>query len=103
MYLNTTQPLTDSGIANAQSADSNRKLYDENGLYLLIKTTGAKLWRLKYEYEGIEQSVTLGTYPAVSLIDARAMCDQHHKDIAQGIDPSLKRKISKQRVASLLL
>jgi hypothetical protein len=96
MYLNTTQPLSDSDIANAQPADSNRKLYDENGLYLLIKTTGAKLWRFKYHYEGVERSVTFGTYPTLSLSDARAICIQHHADITQGMDPSLKRKAKKQ-------
>lgn len=97
MYVNTTQSLTDSDIANAQPSSSNRKLHDENGLYLLIKTTGGKLWRLKYTYAGIEQSVTLGTYPALSLSDARAICVQHHADIEQGIDPSHKRKALKQR------
>ncbi|MDP3266356.1 MAG: Arm DNA-binding domain-containing protein [Sulfuricurvum sp.] len=96
MYLNTTQPLTDADIEDAQPSDSNYKLYDERGLYLLIKTTGAKLWRLKYHYEGVERSVTFGTYPVLSLSDARAICDQHHTDIAQGIDPSLKRKAIKQ-------
>ena len=96
MYLNTTQPLTDSDIANAQPADSNRKLYDKRGLYLLIKTTGAKLWRFMYHYNGVERRVTFGTYPTLSLSDARAICDQHHADIAQGIDPSLKRKAIKQ-------
>ena len=103
MYLNTTCSLTDSDIINAQPSSSNRKLYDENGLYLLIKTTGGKLWRLKYEYVGIEQSVTFGTYPALSLNYARAICAQHHADIAQGIDPSLKRKALKQLSNSDLL
>lgn len=96
MYLNTTQSLTDADILNAQPSSSNRKLYDENGLYVLIKTTGGKLWRLKYEYEGVARSVTFGTYPALSLNDARVICAQHHADIAQGIDPSLKRKALKQ-------
>ncbi len=95
MYANTTYSLTDADIVNAHPSSSNRKLYDINGLYLLIKTTGGKLWRFKYEYNGVEQSVTFGTYPALSLIDARAMCEQHHADIAKGIDPSLKRKALK--------
>ncbi|MCL4430897.1 MAG: Arm DNA-binding domain-containing protein [Epsilonproteobacteria bacterium] len=89
--------LTEADIQNAQPHDSNRKLYDENGLYLLIKTTGGKLWRLKYEYAGVEQSVTFGTYPALSLTQAREICNQHHVDISLGIDPSLKRKALKQR------
>ena len=100
MHSNTTTALTDADIEDAKPSDTNRKLYDENGLYLLIKTTGGKLWRLKYIYEGVERSVTFGTYPKLSLSDARAMCDQHHKDLAQGIDPSLKRKAIKQRKLS---
>ncbi|MFA6189084.1 MAG: Arm DNA-binding domain-containing protein [Sulfuricurvum sp.] len=103
MYLNTTLPLTDADIVNAQPSDTNRKLYDKKGLYLLIKTTGGKLWRLKYEYAGVEQSVTFGTYPALSLSDARTMCTQHHDDIAQGIDPALNRKSRKHAEASKLL
>lgn len=96
MYVNTTKPLTDTDIEAALPSDTNRKLYDENGLYLLIKTTGGKLWRLKYVYAGVEQSVTFGTYPALSLTQAREICNQHHADIAIGIDPSLKRKVLKQ-------
>ncbi len=87
---------TDEDIVNAKPSDTNRKLYDERGLYLLIKTTGAKLWRLKYQYAGIEQSVTFGTYPTLSLTEARAICNQHHADISAGVDPSLKRKALKQ-------
>lgn len=100
MHTNTTATLTDADIEDAKPSDTNRKLYDENGLYLLIKTTGGKLWRLKYTYEGIERSVTFGTYPELSACEARAMCDQHHKDMAQGIDPSLNRKTIKQRKLS---
>jgi len=96
MCKETASPLTDTDIVNAKPAETNRKLYDENGLYILIKTTGGKLWRLKYVYAGIEQSVTFGTYPALSLIDARAICAQHHADIALGVDPSHKRKVLKK-------
>ena len=103
MYFNPRPSLTDADIEKAQPSDSNRKLYDERGLYLLIKTTGGKLWRLKYEYAAVEQSITLGVYPALSLDDARAMCNQHHDDITRGIDPALKRKARKQLDTSKLV
>lgn len=96
MHTNTTIPLTDADIEDAKPSHSNRKLYDENGLYLLIKTTGGKLWRLKYSYAGVEQSVTLGTYPQLSLMEAREICNQHHADLSLGVDPSLKRKAIKK-------
>ncbi|MDP1784938.1 MAG: integrase arm-type DNA-binding domain-containing protein [Sulfuricurvum sp.] len=84
--------LTDTEVQNAVPSDTNIKLYDRQGLYLLIKTTGGKLWRLKYRYEGIERSVTLGMYPKLSLNDARTMAEQFHSDIADDIDPALRRK-----------
>ncbi|HEX5670109.1 MAG TPA: Arm DNA-binding domain-containing protein [Sulfuricurvum sp.] len=99
----TSLPITEADIANSQPSSSNRKLYDARGLYLLIKTTGKKLWRLKYVYATVEQSVTLGAYPALSLDDARAMCNQHHNDIARGIDPALKRRATKQLDTSKLV
>lgn len=96
MYQNTIYSLTDTDFVNAQPSGSNRKIYDHNGLYLLIKTTGAKLWRFKYSYEGIEQSVTFVFFPEPSLNAARVMCDQHHEDILQGIGPSQKCKAFKK-------
>lgn len=100
MYIKITHPLTDTDIANTEPSDTNRKFYDQNGLYLLIKTTGGKLWRLKYTYKGMECSVTLGTYPELSLSNARGICEQHHRDIEQGIDPSINRKSSKNTKSS---
>lgn len=96
MYTQSNHALTDSDIDNAKPSHNNYKLIDKNGLYLLIKTTGGKLWRLKYLFNDIERSVTLGTYPAMSLSQARTMCEHHHADIAIGIDPSFKRKALKQ-------
>ena len=103
MYIEPAHPLTDADIANTKPSDTNRKLYDKNGLYLLIKTTGGKLWRLKYVFEEIERSVTFGTYPELSLGDARVICEQHHRDIQQGIYPSFNRKSSKNAISSKLL
>lgn len=96
MHIESEHTLSDIDIANAKPSEINQKLYDKDGLYLLIKTTGGKLWRLKYNYANTQQSVTFGTYPELSLNQARAMCKQHHDDIANGIDPSLKRKVHKQ-------
>ena len=103
MYIESSHLLTDTDIENEKPSHSNRMLYDERGLYLLIKTTGKKLWRLKYVYEGLERSVTFGTYPELSLTDARAMCAQHHSDIEQGIDPSINRKSIKNTLSSKFL
>ena len=62
--------LTDSAVRNARPQDKDTKLYDTGGLYLILKPSGSKLWRLKYRFAGLEKTLMLGTYPEVSLKEA---------------------------------
>jgi hypothetical protein len=59
---------------------------------LLIKPNGSRLWRLRYEFDGVEKGLSLGAYPEVSLKMSRERGDDAHKLIAGGIDPSAQRK-----------
>ncbi|MGH8320087.1 MAG: integrase arm-type DNA-binding domain-containing protein [Steroidobacteraceae bacterium] len=60
---------------------------------LLISTAGARVWRLKYRFEGREKvldlGLDLGDYPEVSLKRARERCEQARRLIADGVDPAL--------------
>jgi hypothetical protein len=91
-------PLTDTEIKKAKPADKDYKLFDGGGLFMLVKTNGGKLWRLKYSFEGKEKLLSLGTYPTTSLLEARAKRDEHKKEIAKGIDPSAERKEIKTNI-----
>ena len=64
---------------------------DNGGLYLLIKPSGAKLWRFKYRYAGRELALAVGTYPATFLKEARARRDEAKKLLDQGIDPGAEK------------
>jgi len=55
--------LTDTAVRLAKAGDSDRKLADEKGLYLLVTATGSKMWRLKYRIGGKEKKLALGAYP----------------------------------------
>lgn len=88
-------PLTDTTIRNAKPGAKPAKLFDERGLFLLVTPTGGKWWRLKYRIEGKEKLLSLGTYPDVSLKDARTRRDDARREIADGIDPSHSRKARK--------
>ena len=88
-------PLTDTAIKKAKPAVKQRKLFDERGLYLLISPKGGKWWRFKYLFDGKEKLLSLGTYPDVSLKDARERRDEARKQVAAGIDPSEHRKAKK--------
>lgn len=87
-------------VKNAKPKDKPQKLFDGGGLYLLIQPTGGKLWRLKYRFGGKEKLVSLGTYPEVSLTQARERRNQARQDLAQGIDPSAKRQAEKSSRAA---
>lgn len=88
--------LTDVKIRNAKAPNKQVKLFDGGGLFLLVVPAGGKLWRLKYRYEGKEKLLALGTYPEISLADARQRRDEARQQIAQGIDPSALKKAQKQ-------
>ena len=105
--------LTDTLIrANThKDADGNvklppYKLYDEKGLFLQVSLNGGKWWRFKYQFDGKEKLISLGTYPEVPLagrwqdpktknvwIDgARDKRDKARELISNEIDPSESRK-----------
>jgi len=84
--------LSDTTIRNAKPQDKQYKLYDEGGLFLIVRPSGGKLWRLKYRVDGKEQQLTIGTYPEVGLKDARIKRDEARKLLASGSDPSLEKK-----------
>jgi integrase len=89
-------PLTDTAIKNAKPLpDKAYKLTDEKGMHLLIKPNGAKYFRLKYRFGGMEKVLALGVYPETSLKQARDKRDAAKKQLVDGIDPSLDRKIKK--------
>ncbi|RME85092.1 MAG: DUF4102 domain-containing protein [Caldilineae bacterium] len=90
-------PLTDVKIRNATPRERPFKLFDEEGLYLEVRPTGAKLWRLKYRFAGKEKRIALGRYPEVTLKDARKRRDKARVMLSDGIDPSEVRRQTKQR------
>ncbi len=75
--------------------------YDKKGLYLEVSPNGGKYWRKKYRFNGKEKRLAIGVYPSVSLAQARIASDKADADLAQGIDPSTKKKALKAaRLAS---
>lgn len=85
-------PLTDIQIRNAKAGDKSRKLSDANGLYLYISTAGGKSWRLDYNFFGKRKTLTLGSYPALTLAEARSQRDDAKRKLDEGLDPSLAKK-----------
>ncbi|MDJ3783276.1 tyrosine-type recombinase/integrase [Salmonella enterica] len=92
--------LTDLAIRRSKPKDKPYTLNDGNGLSLLIEPNGSKGWRLRYRFSGKAKLISLGTYPGVSLSDARTARDEAKKLIAGGIDPAEVRKAKKREIES---
>lgn len=89
--------LTDVAIRNAKPRAKPYKLGDASGLFLLVQPTGGKLWRVKYRVDGKEKKLGIGTYPEVSLGEARKRRDDAREMMAAGKDPSREKQRSKVR------
>src|ERR1700720_352365 len=92
--------LSNFAIAKARAKEKPIKLSDGDGLHLLVKPGGSKLWRFRYRFGGRENMLALGAYPAVSLADARSKREQARRLLADGKDPSVKKKLDKIAAAT---
>lgn len=79
--------LTTVQIRALKPAERPFKVPDSDGLFLLVQPTGAPLWRFRYKVLGIERKMSLGTFPDVSLKEARKKRDELRGEIVDGIDP----------------
>lgn len=99
-----TRPLTNNEILKAKPQEKDFTLHDGDGLFLLIKTSGKKLWRFRYQRPASSSrtNLSLGSYPALTLAVARQMRDQYLSLLAQGIDPQKQQEeVSEQRKIEL--
>ncbi len=85
--------------AKGNSTDKPYKMGDSGGLFLLVAPSGGKWWRFKYRYCGKEKQVSLGTYPLVSLFEARAERDRFRALLKEGIDPG--QRVKEEKAARL--
>ncbi|MBM7354271.1 integrase domain-containing protein [Lelliottia amnigena] len=99
-----TRPLTNNEILKAKPREKDFTLHDGDGLFLLIKTSGKKLWRFRYQRpnSASRTNLSLGAYPALTLAAARQIRDQHLSLLAHGIDPQQQQEmVSEQRKIEL--
>ena len=91
--------LTDAAIKATKPKEKPYKLFDGEGLYLLINPDGSRWWRFKYQHGGKEKLLALGTYVLnaraakhVTLAEARNRLADAKQQLRDGIDPTAARK-----------
>ena len=95
------KPLTATQVSNAKPKATMYKMFDGGGLFLQVNPSGSKHWKMKYrKNDGKEGLLTFGSYPAVTLEQARKMRDEARTHKATGADPGEgKRKEKTERVS----
>ncbi|MBS0382031.1 MAG: DUF4102 domain-containing protein, partial [Proteobacteria bacterium] len=89
-------PLAATEIPKIKPEAKPRKVTDGRGLYLLVNPNGSKLWRWKYQHAGKEKLLALGSYPDVSLSEARRDAEIARGKLRIGIDVSAERQEAKR-------
>jgi integrase len=94
-------PLNDRQIRSLTGRDKPYKLADGGGLSVRVPPTGAKQWRLAYRFDGKQKEIALGSYPAISLAEARELRAKAKAQLASGIDPiDQAKEIARQKKVS---
>ncbi len=74
-----------------------------DGLTLEIQPRGSKIWRYRATFNGQRIKISFGTYPAVSIADAKARRNEASALIAKGIDPREAKKATQAKKQALTL
>lgn len=95
----TTRPLTNTAVLRAKVLEKDLTLHDGNGLFMIVKTSGKKLWRFRYQRPATKQRTMmgLGAFPALSLADARGLRADYLTLLANGIDPQIQAEVVQEQ------
>jgi integrase len=95
--------LTDLFVKNLKAPEKACKFTDSDGLYLYASPKGLKSWRFDYRFQGKRLTLTFGTYPLISLKEARNLLIDARRSLKAGIDPSAQKQILKKATSHLAL
>jgi integrase len=90
--------LTDRAIKKLPLPQNRREVPDGRvtGLYLVLQSSGAKSWALRYRSAGVPRKLTLGGYPTLSIAEARRRAQKALGALAGGNDPAADKKATRE-------
>jgi len=94
--------LTDKRVAAAKCPPDKTIIYlnDGAGLRLKIFNSGQKHWQFRLVYSGKESTISLGSYPTVSLALAREKAAVTRLELTNGLNPVQERRKRKKEIAA---
>ena len=88
--------LTEIVVREAAIREKQYKIYDGDGMFLLVHPNGSKYWRMKYTFDGKSKLASFGVWPGVSLKEAREIRYDARQKIKRGINPVEEKRKNKQ-------
>ena len=92
--------LNDAKIKAAKARDKDYRLSDSGQLYLQVSRAGGKHWRMNYTYglngngKPAQKTLAFGSYPGVTLVEARGKRDAAKAMLRDGKDPAVEKRIA---------
>ena len=94
--------ITDIKLKAAKPKERDYRISDGQGLTLMVRKNGSKLWQFRYQFEGKPKTASLGPYPLISLAEAREKRDELRKGLLNDIDPVQAKRLARaQREAEV--
>jgi len=71
------------------------------GLKLIVQPSGSKSWAFRYSFAGQRRKLTIGSYPAIGVADARQKALEAAAQVENGVDPGAAKAAAKHAVANV--
>ncbi len=84
--------LSDMAVRKAKATGKAYTLSDVLGLSLAVAPAGGRCWHFRYYWLKQRKRMSLGTYPEVTLLEARTLRDEARALVAKGINPRIHRQ-----------
>ncbi len=90
--------LSDVKVKATKPKEKDYILTDGDGVKMRVRANGSKLWNFNYIHPATKKRINmgLGTFPEVSLAQARKRTVEAREQVAQGLDPKSKRDADRQ-------
>jgi hypothetical protein len=93
----TDMAMTELEVKNSKPAKKTFRLPDGRGLYLDIRPTCRRIWRMRYKIKEKENTLTFGEYPLISLKEARQKRDEARRLLLSNIDPTVQEELEREK------
>ncbi len=86
-----TNQLTDRKVKTLKGPN---RIGDGGGLWLSVQNSGAKQWTVRFTLDGKRREMGLGSYPIISLEEAREKALEARRLVKRGVDPITDKRRS---------